>query len=163
MDFDFKCLTGKKLKVMCAEKSRKIIYLADDDEDDRQLFLDAVEELGAAVSVEAAADGKELLNNLNKPMKTLPEMIFLDINMPGKNGFECLKEIRSEEKAFKDVKIIMFSTSSSMSNIELSYNLGADLYAVKPSTFQGLKNLLSEIMDADWNLLIKNKKSFLLT
>lgn len=74
------------------QNSQKIIYLADDDEDDRILFLDAVEELNLPISVVQTKDGNELINALRNA-EHLPEVLFLDINMPCKNGFECLKEI----------------------------------------------------------------------
>ncbi|EJG02218.1 MULTISPECIES: response regulator [Flavobacterium] len=76
--------------------------------------------------------------------------------MPGKNGFECLEQIRS------GVKVIMLSTSSNAENIQRSYELGADYYAVKPSTFQALKDLLQNVMDMDWSIAGRNRAEFLL-
>jgi len=132
----------------------KIIYLAEDDEDDRLLFADAVEELNLPILVVQTADGCELLETLEKA-KHLPETIFLDINMPRKNGFECLKEIRNGGSDFKNIKIIMLSTSSSAMHIRTAYNLGADYYAVKPPTFMELKDLLKGILDRDLKSLRK--------
>ncbi len=132
------------------QNSQRTIYVADDDEDDRMLFLDAMLELNLSVVVEAAVDGLQLL-----------DMIFLDINMPGKNGFECLEEIRSTKGELKDVKIIMLSTSSNPENIELCYELGADLYAVKPSTFEDLKKLLLKVFQMDWYTVKKGNKRIL--
>jgi len=129
--------------------SRKIIYLAEDDDDDRILFLDAIRELEPEIDVKVSEDGQQLLNNLHEKVWITPEIIFLDINMPCKNGFECLKEIRSTS-SFKNLKVIMFSTSSSALHIELSRKLGADYYAVKPGPYQELKELLREIMAIDW-------------
>jgi CheY-like chemotaxis protein len=142
--------------------AQKIIYIADDDEDDRMLFSDAVLDLKLPALVRAAEDGQQLLDMLSNAVKHLPEIIFLDINMPRKNGFDCLEEIRNTKGDLKKVKIIMLSTSSNPENIELSKELGADLYAVKPSTFQGLKNLLQKIFEMDWNGVKKNDKKFLL-
>jgi len=142
--------------------SKKVIFIADDDEDDRLLFLDAVQDLGLPVAVESACDGQQLLNTLCSTMQRLPDLIFLDINMPVKNGFDCLEEIRSNKGALKEIKIIMLSTSRSPDNIELSYKLGADLYAVKPSTFQGLKNLLQKVFELDWSSVQKSSNKFLL-
>lgn len=144
------------------QNAQRMIYMADDDEDDRMLFLDAVHDLNLSASVTAVEDGIELLDKLSKAVKHLPEMIFLDINMPRKNGFDCLEEIRSTKGDLKKVKIIMLSTSSNPENIELSYALGADFYAVKPSTFEGLKNLLQKIFEIDWNSVKKSDKQFLL-
>ncbi|UUW08290.1 response regulator [Flavobacterium plurextorum] len=145
-----------------AFNSLKNIFLADDDEDDRMLFIDAVSDLKLPALVNTAADGSELLDKLLQNPDKQPEIIFLDINMPGKNGFECLREIRSTSGQLKKVRIIMLSTSRSPENIELSYELGADLYAVKPSTFQGLKNLLQRIFEMDWHSVKKKENQFLL-
>ncbi|WJS93854.1 response regulator [Flavobacterium johnsoniae] len=138
----------------------KIIYLADDDEDDRILFLDAVEELRMPLYVVQTTDGNELLKALRNA-EHLPEIIFLDINMPCKNGFECLKEIRSASGDLKNVKIIMLSTSSSSIHIKISYKLGADFYAVKPGSYQGLKELLERVL-TDFKSLRKDANKFLL-
>lgn len=142
-------------------KSQRIVYLADDDKDDRVLFLEAVQDLNLPVSVVEAEDGQELLNVLFKA-KFPPEVIFLDINMPGKSGFDCLAEIRNAEGNLRDVKIIMLSTSSNPVNIEMADELGADLYAVKPSSFQGLKEILKQALSTDWVKIKKNRKEFLL-
>ncbi|UUW11239.1 response regulator [Flavobacterium plurextorum] len=144
------------------KNSQKIIFHADDDEDDRMLFMDAVNELDMPIKVQQAEDGQKLLNCLYSPALEIPEILFLDINMPGKNGFECLEEIRNADDRLKQLKIIMLSTSSNIENVELSYKLGADLYAVKPSTFHGLKSLLTEILELQWNASW-NKKQFLIT
>ncbi|ABQ06581.1 response regulator [Flavobacterium johnsoniae] len=142
--------------------SYKIIFHADDDEDDRMLFMDAVTELNLPIKVQQAEDGQKLLNCLYSPELEIPEIVFLDINMPGKSGFECLEEIRNWEDPLKQIKIVMLSTSSNIENVELSYKLGADLYAVKPSTFHALKSLLTEILKLQWNASW-NKKQFLVT
>lgn len=142
------------------QNSRKIIYLAEDDDDDSILFQEALSELNPDVAVKVSEDGQQLLNNLYKMESGTPEIIFLDINMPCKNGFECLKEIRSCS-CFDAVKVIMFSTSSSTLHIELSYRLGADLYAVKPGPYQELKELLQDVLAADWKRVPRNRSEFL--
>lgn len=143
--------------------THKVIFHADDDEDDRMLFSDAVLELDLAVKVKQVEDGQKLLDVLHSTTLEIPEIVFLDINMPGKNGFECLKEIRNAADHLNQLRIIMLSTSRSNENIGLSYELGADFYAVKPSTFQGLKKMLSHIITLDWSISTRNKKEFLLT
>ncbi|WP_125721134.1 response regulator [Flavobacterium ustbae] len=141
----------------------KFIFHADDDEDDRLLFLDAVDELDLRIRVGQAADGQQLLQCLSGSGAEMPELLFLDINMPGKNGFDCLREIKGADGLFSGLKIIMLSTSRNPENIELSYALGADLYAVKPATFQELKKLLWAVFMIDWSAFARDKKGFILT
>ncbi|SHM06193.1 response regulator [Flavobacterium saccharophilum] len=144
------------------QNSQRTIFMADDDEDDRMLFLDAILELNLSVVVESAVDGLQLLDMLSQAVQQLPEIIFLDINMPGKNGFECLEEIRSAKGDLQGVKVVMLSTSSNPENIELCYELGADLYAVKPSTFADLKKLLLKVFQLDWYAVKKGNKRILM-
>lgn len=138
------------------KKTYKVIFHADDDEDDRLLFMDAVAELDLAVRVRQAEDGQKLLNILHSSTLEVPEIVFMDINMPGKNGFQCLEEIRSAKECLNRLRIIMLSTSSSPENIKRSFELGADLYAVKPSSFAGLKEMLYEILVSDWKVVQKS-------
>lgn len=144
------------------QNSTKIIYHADDDEDDRLLFIDALDELNLPVKVHQLEDGQALLDVLFRKAGQLPEIVFLDINMPGKNGFECLKELRAAAGQLSEVKVVMLSTSGNPENINRSFELGADLYAIKPSTFQGFKILLQDIITLDWTSF-KNRQNFLLS
>ncbi|WP_163409846.1 response regulator [Flavobacterium ajazii] len=134
---------------MASENNKflKSIYLADDDEDDRMLFIEAIQEVDQSIAVTEAKDGQQLLDILNSDSLNLPEIIFLDINMPGKGGFECLQEIRNSNTDLKSVNIIMLSTSSSSLSIDKAFELGASFYAVKPSTFDGLKKLIKKTLE----------------
>ncbi len=86
------------------QKDFIIITLADDDEDDRMFFTDAFEELKINTVVNTVNDGVALMDFLNHPETVLPNIIFLDLNMPLKSGIECLKEIKANPK-FKDIVI----------------------------------------------------------
>ncbi|MBZ4034258.1 response regulator [Flavobacterium sp. 17A] len=138
------------------------IYLAEDDEDDSTLFLEVFSEIHPEIAVNVSEDGQQLLDHLHETMWDKPQIIFLDINMPLKNGFECLKEIRSSS-CFDSIKIVMFSTSSSKLHIELCYKLGADLYAVKPGPFQEVREIIKDIMTVDWGKTERNRSEFLLS
>ncbi|MFC0776923.1 response regulator [Flavobacterium sp. HJSW_4] len=143
--------------------SHKLIYLAEDNQDDRNLFLEAVRELRPEAAVKAFGDGQELLENLSKAEGCHPEIIFMDINMPRKNGFEALKEIREGAGPLSGARIIMLSTSRSMLHIEMCYRLEADFYAVKPDTFQELKALLDEALALDWSTAARSREEFFLS
>ncbi|TDW47766.1 response regulator receiver domain-containing protein [Flavobacterium sp. 270] len=141
------------------QHSSKTIFLAEDDPDDSILFVEALREVDPEITVKISQDGQQLLDILYEALMDKPEIIFLDINMPRKNGFECLKEIRGDS-SFDDVKVIMLSTSSSRLHVEVCYKLGADFYAVKPRTFQDLKEVLRDILAIDWNAADRNRLDF---
>jgi CheY-like chemotaxis protein len=139
------------------------IILADDDEDDRLLFTDAFEELKINTKVNTFNDGVELMDYLNSPGAVLPNVLFLDLNMPKKNGIECLYEIKNDSK-FSDIAIAIFSTSSSEEHIEETFVQGANIYIKKPSDFNTLKKVLSEVVTINWQYHTSglNKDNFLL-
>lgn len=140
-----------------------IITLAEDDEDDRLFFTDAFEELKINTIVNTVNNGRELLNFLNDPQTLLPNIIFLDLNMPILNGIECLKEIKQNSR-FKDIAIAIYSTSSSDKDVEDTFVLGANIYIKKPSNFNDLKKILSEVVIINWQYHTNdlNKDNFLL-
>ena len=139
------------------------ITLADDDEDDRLFFIDAFEEIKINTIVNTVNYGKELLNFLNHPETILPNIIFLDLNMPILNGIDCLKEIKLNDK-FKDIAIAIYSTSSSDQDVENTFVLGANIYIKKPSNFNDLKKILSDVVIINWQYHTNglNKDNFLL-
>jgi DNA-binding NarL/FixJ family response regulator len=151
----------KKHLVMASvnQNSQRYIYIADDDEDDRALFTDAILEVDPFVVLKEAQDGMQLMHMLDALSDPLPDVIFLDINMPKKGGFDCLEEIRKQDGAIKDVKVIILSTSSDPQDIEKALELGATFYAVKPSRFDTLKVFLEEVLKMNWKIS-KSKKKF---
>ena len=134
------------------QKDFIIITLADDDEDDRMFFTDAFEELKINTVVNTVNDGVALMDFLNQPETVLPNIIFLDLNMPLKSGIECLKEIKANPK-FKDIVISIYSTSSSEEDIENTFVLGANIYIKKPNNFGKLKEVLSEVVTINWQYI----------
>ena len=139
------------------------IILADDDEDDRLLFIDAFEELKINTKVNTFNDGVELMEYLNSPDAVLPNVLFLDLNMPKKNGIECLYEIKANER-FREMAIAIFSTSSSEEHIEETFVQGANIYIKKPSDFATLKKVLSDVVTINWQYYTSglNRDNFLL-
>lgn len=128
------------------------IFYADDDEDDMMFFNDAVEKISGnsakKIRLHLHLNGSSLIENIKKN-KDHNGVVFLDINMPMKNGMELLQEIRKESE-IREFPVVMYSTSSNPANIEQCRQLGADFYAVKPSNFNDLVTLVSEFVAINW-------------
>lgn len=139
------------------------ICLADDDADDRLFFTEAFDELKINTKVSTFNDGVELMNYLNDADSVLPNVLFLDLNMPKKNGVECLLEIKKNEK-LNDIAIAIYSTSSSEEHIEETFINGANIYIKKPNDFEALKKILSEVVTLNWQYHTSglNKDNFLM-
>ena len=123
------------------------ILLADDDEGDRLIFTEALEELEINLNIHTVNNGMELMAYLAQNDVRLPDLIFLDLNMPRKNGVECLKEIRSNVK-LKNISIAIYSTSANEKDIEETFHDGANIYITKPADFNILKQLLYQTVVA---------------
>ena len=121
------------------------VYLADDDADDRLLFEEAIRELNEKATLTMAKNGEQLMVILKNNTPPPPHLIFLDLNMPLKNGFECLEEIRGNA-AFKNIPVVVFSTSCQEDAIESVYQKGADHYICKPDNYKLLKVLLNKVI-----------------
>lgn len=125
------------------------ILLADDDEDDRTFFSEAIQELKMNNKLTLFKNGNDLMDYLGHPEIKLPHVLFLDLNMPGKTGIDCLKEIRSNAR-FKDIAIAIYSTSSSDKDIEDTFIEGANIYIKKPNNFSELKKVIKEVVNMNW-------------
>jgi CheY-like chemotaxis protein len=139
------------------------ILLAEDDEDDRRFFKDAFEEVKMKTVVHTVNDGVELMNHLTKEGVTLPNILFLDLNMPRKTGLECLKEIKRMNH-LKDIAIAIYSTSASEEDVEKTFVHGANVYIKKPSDFNALKKILSEVITINFQYQTSglNRDNFIL-
>lgn len=121
------------------------ILLADDDEDDRLLFTEAFSELKIKTIVHTVNTGIQLMERLKMKNIRLPHLLFLDLNMPRKNGLECLKEIRSDKK-LKGISIAIYSTSGTEKDMEETFRNGANVYITKPNDFNILKQILEKVV-----------------
>jgi CheY-like chemotaxis protein len=126
----------------------KKIFLAEDDADDRMFFEDVLKEVSINTNLVMADDGVELMSVLEEAVPPPPDIIFLDLNMPRKNGFECLKEIRQTDKLSK-IPVIIFSTSDNAQAIDKTYSLGANYYMQKPRTFALLKKAIETVLSTE--------------
>jgi CheY-like chemotaxis protein len=117
------------------------ILLADDDADDCLFFEEAISELVPPTTFTAVHDGEQLMKLLSNKINKLPNVIFLDLNMPRKNGFECLTEIK-KNKALKDLPVVIFSTSFEQEVVNQLYQNGAHFFIRKPSEFSLFKKII---------------------
>lgn len=117
----------------------RFIFLADDDEDDLILFQEALNEIKLPIQLTAVRDGEQLMEVLTQ--HELPDMLFLDLNMPRKDGFQCLMEIRKNAK-LKRLPVVIFSTSFQPDAVDRLYANGAQYYIRKPSNFEHLKKVI---------------------
>ncbi len=124
------------------------ILLADDDLDDCMLFEDVLRELFTKPWLSVVNDGRQLMNFLAGAV-TLPDILFLDLNMPLKNGYECVKEIR-QSKQLQKIPIVIFSTSAKPAAVEVLYEQGINLYIKKPDDFQVLIHMIQKVLAIDW-------------
>ncbi|MFY7861800.1 MAG: response regulator [Chitinophagales bacterium] len=120
------------------------ILLADDDENDRMLFQDALNEIKINTVLETVNNGQDLMNYILEHANILPQLLFLDLNMPRKNGLECLIELRKMYS--REITIAIFSTSSNDKDIEETFLHGANIYMTKPNNFNELKEALNRVV-----------------
>ena len=122
------------------------IVLADDDRDLGQLFSIILNQVDGSINLKIIHEGDKLVDLL---LKDIPDILFLDLHMPGKNGMACLHEIR-ENQLLKEMAIVVYSSSSYMNDIQRAFELNADLYMVKPFNSYHLKNALCSILKMQW-------------
>ena len=126
------------------------VLLADDDPDDRFVFDIILSTFPSPTQLVMVEDGERLMSYLSKNSKNLPDVLFLDINMPKKNGSECLSEIKDNPK-LNHLPVIMYTTSVHYDVVEVLYNKGAHYYFRKMDMIK-TQNLLHHVL----TLLVEN-------
>lgn len=143
------------------ELHTRTILLADDDEDDRFFFARALQAVSGSIALSSAENGLQVMEML-RPGKNMPDLVFLDLNMPLKNGYECLREIKQHPELLQ-IPIIIFSTSIQPESVTEVYSCGASLYMVKPNDFSALKQLIQHVLTIDWDRSRRpSRESFIL-
>lgn len=137
------------------------VLLVDDDSEESYLFNEALEHAHLDIRLSRANDGNDLMAYLlNKPT---PDMVFMDINMPYKDGLEALTEIRSIPK-FKDLPLIIYSTAKNEDSINACYKKGANLFVIKPNDFDEMVQVVKKICTFDWKNYTKpSREDFVIT
>jgi CheY-like chemotaxis protein len=146
------------------KKNQLNILLADDDKDDRFFFSMALEGFSIPTLLDTVVDGEKLMSHLSENLLRLPDVIFLDLNMPRKNGFECLLEIKLNPK-LNQLPVIIFSTSYEQEVVNLLYKNGAKYFIRKPSEYLQFKKIVQQTITliSLGNKQVPNRDSFVLT
>lgn len=139
------------------------VALVDDDKDDRFLFQEVIEEIKINTNLLLFTNGQEFMDYLTQESIGNLHIVFLDLNMPVKNGIQCLEEIRSNNR-FNDISVAIYSTSSSEADIEETFVKGANVYINKPNDFKSLKKTIEQVLRVNWqyNTSVLNRGNFLL-
>lgn len=153
--FNFNHRTIKAVTLrMSASKPPINILLADDDEDDCLFFQDALKELPVSTLLQTVSNGDQLMERLHDKQQFLPDLLFLDLNMPRKNGLDCLEEIK-QHTDLNRLFIAIYSTSLQQHIVDKVHEIGAQYYICKPTSFSKLKNLIFQTIafkETDSNL-----------
>jgi len=131
-------------------RKKRTFFIVDDDIDDQDLFIEAVNEVDGSIECFSASDCEQALDLLKNRKIGMPDMIFLDLNMPRLNGKQCLAELKKEAH-LRDIPVIIYSTSSEKRDIEETSRLGAAHFLTKPNKFEELCKALSFVMSKDWS------------
>ncbi len=133
-----------------AQGSYKKLLIIDDDIEDHEIFEEAIHDIDDTILCYSAMSGDEALDMLEKDLTVLPDLIFLDLNMPKLNGKQVLREIKSRE-SLRPIPVIMYSTSFAPHDIEEVTGLGAAFHLLKPSKFEDLVKALTVVLSKDWS------------
>lgn len=139
------------------------LLLVEDDEEDRKFFSDALKGLDLNTTLVEVNNGAACIDYLSNKDQDAPDLIFLDLNMPVMDGFECLDRIRQMPEHQSTI-IAIYSTSASERDIEKTFNRGANIYLNKPISLSELKKALKQIITTNWSYHTNdlNRENFLL-
>lgn len=147
-------------KQICEKEKPIVILMADDDEDDRLMARDALEEARLANEMRFVEDGEELMEYLRHQGRyagnasvPLPGLILLDLNMPRKDGREALKEIKADPD-LRQIPIVVLTTSKAEEDICRTYELGVNSFITKPVSFDGLVDVM-KVLTTYWFSIVQ--------
>jgi DNA-binding response OmpR family regulator len=125
------------------------VMIIDDDDDDRDIFCEAVTVIDKSIELIQCHEGEQALNILEKKESKLPDFIFLDLNMPRINGRQCLERIKRQNHLY-DIPVIIYSTSKYERDIKDVLHLGAATFLTKPSRMNELVKAIRLIFNREW-------------
>jgi CheY-like chemotaxis protein len=139
--FAYHCSYKVRLKAM----DQGLIFLVDDDEDDREMFVEALQEVGENFSFDSAEDGEQALNYLRNESNRLPDLIFLDMNMPRLNGRQCLEELKKHPR-LRSIPVVVYSTTKREEDVRETSRLGAVCFLTKPVLFNEITAAIDDMV-----------------
>ena len=123
------------------------LVLVEDDPDNQFFFRNALKEVDAGIKASYVSNGNELLSLLNF---FIPDILFLDLEMPVKNGLRCLVNIRNNPQT-ENLPVVACSATARHADIQIAYEMGAHLFLIKPSIFKFYVSALKAILALDWH------------
>lgn len=129
---------------MHRKSAKMTILIADDDPDDRMFLEEALQKNGYQHVIEFVEDGEELMLRLKHPEASLPNLLMLDLNMPRKNGFQALQEIKADPR-LRRLPVVVMTTSSADEDVARSYDLGVNSFITKPFNFSRLIEMIGAL------------------
>jgi CheY-like chemotaxis protein len=142
--------------MLATQKQIRSIILADDDLDDLEFFSHAVSKEFPGCTIYHVANGNELMQLLEH---IYPDLLFLDLDMPVKNGLECVVDIRISDK-LNQLPVVVFSSTTRAVNIQTAYEMGAHLFLIKSANYDEYANSLKAILNLDWRFPGKIKEQY---
>jgi CheY-like chemotaxis protein len=130
-------------------KTGNLYFIVDDDPDDQELFIEALQGLDETCTCVTAFNGQEALQKLKDGMPDPPDFIFLDLNMPLMNGRQFLAEI-NKTNLIQDIPVIIYSTSTDTKDVVDTIQMGAVFFLQKPNRFEDLSKALAGIIFRKW-------------
>jgi len=121
------------------------ILLVEDDEDDQHLFTEALHAIYPSIQCVIARNGRDAISEMNNGLQ-LPTIIFMDLNMPLMNGYECLAELK-KQTMLRSIPVVIYTTSNKTTELKRISELGAKAFLTKLTDFAILKNQLAEILE----------------
>lgn len=155
-------LFSAKICLMVASNELELrILLADDDKEDYHILKEASQKVPQRLKVDHVKNWLELLRYVSR--HSMPSVILLDLNMPVRNGIECLQLLRKDQK-FEDTPILIYSTSNTPSDIDSAFQSGANYYIIKPSSLAEITRVVEKIAGMNKNELLQvpTKERFVL-
>ena len=125
------------------------VVMAEDDNDDFEILADAISKVPVKILLSRAEDGVVLMKLIHEK---IPDLLFLDIILPQRDGRDCIREIRSDKK-FDGLPIIVYTSLKDLETVEFCYRWGTNIYVHKPQSYSDIAEIVRKIFSINWKKL----------